>query len=267
MDCGLVLEEHISSSGRSLPSLPLPIPLRFGPMDRRAYENPRNRRFKTWMNFDRFLYPSDEYPDRNRVRDTLEHFGMDNRYLVDRIMHNFDYVYTCRVRGKDPVMTPSQHKKNVAMAFSIINVLAREKVPRPVEYILNMFEGVTIGDVYNVHRDFADRWNEPWGCGFDADTYKYELLVIPHMPPQDFIDTVCSYQKPKVPYKLVQEMYEVAKKANWRHFGRYSTVVAAASIQHVWKRHGLADSTKFKELCSALNCTPRSVRALENLLV
>lgn len=201
--------------------------------------------------------------DVDRIRGILDVMHLDNQHVRERVLNNYGKIYGRRKK----VCRGTARKENIAIAFAICNTLTRLRIPRPPEHVLHLC-GLSSSTKFSKNKNSAFIFNiskELKLSEAEMMRLKKEDYELAYAPPQYYIDTACSYLE--IPFQQMQEMYEVALKANWTLYGKQPTVIAAASILHVLKRNGHWSREMEQKVKDQLSCDVTSIRHVMSLLI
>ena len=171
-------------------------------------------------------------------------FHLDQRDTVERAKLNYVKIYGGRSFKKN------DFKRRVALAFSICNTLIRLKFPRPPEYITQLLGLDSCKPLLNIPKTL--NFNRKEFAKLDREDYELQ-----EVEPQHYIDTLCAHLDISFPH--ASKMYKLAEKCKWQLHGKYPTVIAAAVMQHVYKKDSNCTPRKLSEICEALSCRQKSV--------
>jgi hypothetical protein len=241
MDCGLVLDRIVGTSGRGGG------PCRLS----RAGEGEEED----------VVFPRLDPPEAGRelsgerlVLDVLAVFHLDSQHVTERALENYRRVYGRRAARQG--FRKCDFKRRVAAAFSVCNTLARLCLPRPPSYVAKLC-GVPTRPLLNL----------PLHLRLSAEelaSLRREDYELAQTRPQDYVDVVCSHLG--IPFSTAGQARCEAEEAEWALHGRQPTVIAAAAILRTLSRTlSAADLDRRRlELCHAFDCQQRTVsRALE----
>ena len=226
--------------------------------------SPKN---SVWQQYQPELYSygneitdKEDYEDvkQKLVRPLLAMFHLDNDYTAERVTENYQLIYGRRSSYTDigKRFRKTENKQNLALAFSIANVLSKLGTPRPVDSIL-MVCGVP--QTRRGHLLQIDKWlnlDEEEKNQMDPSTYEWE-----DPSPQQYVDSLCANLG--IPFAIASQIEELAQSSEYAQYGRQPTVLAAAAMQTILRRLGYfsdqGGSLNPSDICEALGCQQRVV--------
>ena len=190
------------------------------------------------------------------LRPILAPFHLDNDYVLERVCDNYEKIYGGRPARKG--FKKTIFKKQVAVAFSIINTLSRLHMPRPVEDVLLV---CGVRDEKSNSRALLDvvktlNLSEQELAGLNEEDYE-----LADADPEDYVDVICAQLC--IPFAVASTIHEIIAEARWMLYGHFPTVIIAAAIQQaVAKRPHLAAEAPPQRVCQLLNCRQETVNRL-----
>lgn len=185
---------------------------------------------------------------REEFRSCLEQFNLDNEYVLERVLDNYQKIYGGR--EVKPGFRKTQNRHKIAAAFSIYNILVRERAPRPVQYIADLFNLESCRSLLNLTAALKITKSEQKRI----PRRYYELQ---DTSPEDYIDVLCAHLT--IPFDVASTARERAESVKWELYGRHPTVIAAAVLQE--EVSTLDYPGLNKKICFELNCRQKSVAA------
>lgn len=190
----------------------------------------------------------DEGDKRLELRDILSVFHLDNAYLLELVLHNYNRVYGRRAPRAD--FKKTRCKERVAMAFSICNVLARERMPRPVHYVAGLCGLHSARPLLNLSKTLNFNLRDL----FRLDACEYELT---ESSPSDYVGVLCADLG--VSFAVAGKIRDVLDTSYWCFYGRRPTLIAAAAAQMVLQDLGQLTARRAADICVALACQQKAV--------
>lgn len=182
----------------------------------------------------------------------MSQLALNSDYLMPRVLDNFAKIYSDR-----PSLRKTDEKMKYAVAFSVLNVSARECMPRPPQYVLRLcnLDEDNMRPLLSIDRTLL----------FTTDELRRvpsEYYTLAASSPEDYIDTVCALLGLR--YVWATEMYELAADAAERYPDKKPTAVAAACAQAVLDRHLGENGVPFhkKQICDLLDVNQDSIKNL-----
>lgn len=192
---------------------------------------------------------------RDEIRGYLDQFNLDNEFVLQRVLHNYEKIYGNRT--VKPGFRKTEYKHRTALAFSLCNVLSREKMPRPIQYIVELFGLDTSRALLDI----------PRALNFGAEEHRalplrqYELQ---DSYPQDYIDVLCAHLR--LPFKIATAAREKSEEVRWKFYGHHPTVIAGAALQEVLASTPHSSELD-REICLGLGCQQKAVSLLRKQFV
>jgi hypothetical protein len=69
------------------------------------------------------------------IRFYAEHLGLDNEYMIERMLEVFNAIY-----GQRKNIRKTVEKQNIAIAYAVYKVMCDENIPRPPQYVTSLFD-------------------------------------------------------------------------------------------------------------------------------
>lgn len=187
--------------------------------------------------------------DRDDILTILGVFHLDNHSVIDSVFENYSKIYASRTSGNG--FRRSEAKRQIAIAFSICNTMAKMKISRPGCYVTDLCR-VSPSALLDLPTTLCLSKRELEGMR--REDYELQEAMA-----EDYVDVVCSHLG--IPFHLATDIREKVQAVQWRLYGRRPNVIVAAAIQTVLVKEKGWES-KFEFVCQQLNCQPRTVREL-----
>jgi transcription initiation factor TFIIIB Brf1 subunit/transcription initiation factor TFIIB len=173
---------------------------------------------------------------------------LDNQFVSERVSEVYEKIYGDRRARKG--FKKTEEKQRLALAFSILNTLNRQHMPRPVEDVLLMC-GVSpkkenTRKLLNIRKTLSLTDQELRGLQEED----YELQ---DASPEDYVDVLCVQLG--IPFAVASEIHATIAKAHWKLYGKRPPVIIAAAILHTVQRHPALHHVSMQGVCHLLNVT------------
>jgi hypothetical protein len=190
--------------------------------------------------------------EKENIRDIftryLSLFSLDNESTINECINNYAKIY-----GARKIIRKNSYKNNLAIAFSICNTLAKEHTPRPPHYIAQLCN-VPTKAMLNIVSALSITPEE-------KSTLKKEDYELQETCPEEYIDVICAHLG--IPFHIASEGRETVNKSQRILFGRYPTVIAAASLEFVLRQKSCGS---LQRICELLGCKEKTVeQAIDKL--
>ncbi len=186
---------------------------------------------------------------RERVREKITRylslFHLDNSFVLERVVDNFQRVYGARESGRNR-FRKTEYLERVAIGFSICNVLAKERFPRPPAYIASIC-GIEKCELLNIVRSLhLDKAL--------LDTLNRDEYELTEIEAQDYVTTVCDIMN--LPFHVGTKIHNAAERVQAALPGRFPSVLAAVAFKMELPK---SESHLVRQACYLLGCKEPTV--------
>lgn len=185
---------------------------------------------------------------RDRIIQVLSKFHLDNGYVVERVLADYNAVYGHRKPRRG--FRKSEYKSRLATAFAVCRQLILLGAPRPPRHVAILCGLSDAGALLKVDKLLNMNRRET----------KMELHKMPDADPNDYVDLICcSLYLPRKLACLARELM-AASRIRWLMYGRNPTHIASAVLFSLMCKMGEL-STKGREAAREQLLTELSVNA------
>lgn len=162
----------------------------------------------------------------------LVQFHIISDTLLEQMASKYGEIY-----DNKEGLVKTEHRQQLAIAFSVCDVLNKEGIPRPPSHIASVC-GVKENQMINL------------AMSLDLPEEQYnKKYVLTYASPHLYVDTICDYLE--IPHKIALLVKEEVKRIGWKNYGKKPETIVGGVIMKVLRTIGKLNTRSIHEMMVA----------------